>query len=256
MKSILGKEMKKMNNTFKLGTYGELVTDKILFEANYPILFTCKNEKKDLFICVCCQNNAQGKKWLLTRTTEELVISMLRDDISIREVFLSFPECRISIYTGGEYIVKEQEEADWGENSIFLPKKNEFMEAEPGEFDDEIDYYQKILIEKRKKEFDAAYNKIFSKMQSFSRAIEPVVELLSAFPDLNSQMINSQVMQTLKIVNELHLYKIQKMFSDYCAVLQAAEKNVKTFQASFDSTAERPVYTIGENSEDDWLDAA
>lgn len=248
--------MKRMNNTFKLGIYGELVTDKILFEANYPILFTCKNEKGDLFICVCCQNNAQGKKWLLTRTTEELVIDMLRDNISIREVFLSFSECRISVYAGNEYIVKENEEADWGENSIFLPKKNEFMEAEPGEFDDEIDYYQNILAEKRKNESGAAYDKRVSGMQSFSEVIEPIVEMLSAFPDLDSQMISSQVVQTLKIINELRLSKIQKMFADYHAVLQATGPIVKTFSLSLDSALERPVYTVGQSSEDDWLDAA
>lgn len=248
--------MKKMNNTFKLGVHGEFIIDKILFEANYPILFTCKNEKNDLFICVCCQNNAQGKKWLLTRTTEELVISMLRDNISIREVFLSFPECRLSIYGNDEYTVKEQEEADWGEDSIFLPKKNEFMEAEPEEFDDEIEYYQKILMERRKNEFSASYNKVFSKIQSISRAMEPAAELFPVFQDLNSQIISSQVMQTLKVVNELHLNKIQKLLFDYRTVLQAGEKNVKTFYAPMESMAEWPVYIVGENDEDDWLDAA
>lgn len=248
--------MKKMSNTFKLGIYGELVTDKILFEANYPILFTCKNEKDDLFICVCCQNNVQGKKWLLTRTTEKLIIDMLRDKISIREVFLSFSECRISIYAGDEYIVKENEEDDWGENSIFLPKKNEFMEAEPGEFDDEIDYYQKMLIERQKNVSGSAYDKMVIEIQSFSEIIEPIAEMLSAFPELNSQMVSSQVVQTLKVINELRLCKMKKMFSDYHAVLQAAGQTVKTMQTSLDSAPERPVYTVRESNENDWLDAA
>lgn len=248
--------MRKMSNTFKLGIYGELVTDKVLFEANYPILFTCKNEKDDLFICVCCQNNAFGKKWLLTKTTEKLIIDMLKDKISIREVFLRFSECRISIYAGDEYIVKENEEADWGENSIFLPKKNEFMEAEPGEFDDEIDYYQKILIKKQKNMSGSVYDEIVIETQSFSRTLEPVIEMLSAFPDLNSQMVSSQVVQTLKVINELRACKMKKMFLDYRVVLQAAGQTIKTFQTALSSAPTRPVYTVGESNEDDWLDAA
>lgn len=37
--------------------YGKLYIDKILFETYLPILFTCKNDMNDIFICVCCQDN-------------------------------------------------------------------------------------------------------------------------------------------------------------------------------------------------------
>ena len=49
--------MRKFVKTEKNGT---LYWDKILFESVYPILFTCKNDKNEIFVVICCQNNATG----------------------------------------------------------------------------------------------------------------------------------------------------------------------------------------------------
>jgi hypothetical protein len=147
--------MKKM---FKL--------DKILFEANYPVLFTCVNEKQELFLGVCCQNNAEGMKWLLTKTDEQNIVELLEDKISIREAFLRNPESQITIFwrndveAGGyKKEVTEHLESDWGEDSIYLPKKGEYLDADPGEFDEEIAYYRSRLLK--------SYNMPFGKVQIF-----------------------------------------------------------------------------------------
>ena len=39
-----------MEEFIKLDKFGQLFIDKILFESYFPIVFTCLNEEKDVFI--------------------------------------------------------------------------------------------------------------------------------------------------------------------------------------------------------------
>lgn len=117
-----------------LEEYGKLYIDRILFESYFPIIFTCKNENGEIFICVCCQNNEKGCKWLLGKTDGISIVKMLKDEITIRELLLTFSSGKISVdYVHGEYAV-EYNNSDWNENSIYLPKKDSYMFAEEGEF--------------------------------------------------------------------------------------------------------------------------
>ena len=47
-----------MNEFVNTDKYGKLYIDRILFESGFPIIFTCKNDFNEIFICVCCQNNS------------------------------------------------------------------------------------------------------------------------------------------------------------------------------------------------------
>lgn len=125
----------------KLEKYGRLYIEKILFESNYPILFTCINQEKNRFLCVCCQNNEKGKKWLITKATSDTILSMLKDEISIREAFLKDKTCRISLVRKNNKEYSEHDNEDWNENSIYLPKKGEYIEADDEEFSEEIAYF-------------------------------------------------------------------------------------------------------------------
>ena len=68
-----------MKPFMKIDKLGELRIDVVLFESYYPILFTCLNENNDLFLCVCCQSNKEGRKWLITKTTPNIVVKVLKD---------------------------------------------------------------------------------------------------------------------------------------------------------------------------------
>lgn len=57
---------------------GVLTIDKILFESYYPILFTCKNEFNDIFVCLCCQHNQNGIKWLVGKTDNSYIMQLLK----------------------------------------------------------------------------------------------------------------------------------------------------------------------------------
>ena len=135
-----------MKPFMKIDKLGELRIDVVLFESYYPILFTCLNENNDLFLCVCCQSNKEGRKWLITKTTPNIVVKVLKNQLTVREAFLMFPQIQFTIFDDAQKVlINEKNELDWDEEkSISLPDKGEFLDAEEGEFDDEILYYESL----------------------------------------------------------------------------------------------------------------
>ena len=126
-----------MKKFITLNKYGELYIDKILFETYFPIIFTCKNENNDIFICVCCQCNENGCKWLVGRTNGSFIVRMLQNEITIRQLLLDCCTEKISVdYKNQEYAIAYNN-SDWNEESDYLPKKDAYIDAEGGEFDEE-----------------------------------------------------------------------------------------------------------------------
>lgn len=133
--------MKEFINTDR---YGKFYYDKILFEAQYPIIFSCKNEYGEIFIGVCCQYNEQAHRWLLGKTEPTNIVRVLRDEMTIRELLTEYCSKRMSVaYMNGAYVMDYHSD-DWEKDSIYLPKKDSYMWAEPGEFDEEIEYFLSI----------------------------------------------------------------------------------------------------------------
>lgn len=133
--------MKEFINTDR---YGKFYYDKILFEAQYPIIFSCKNEYGEIFIGVCCQYNEQAHRWLLGKTEPTNIVRVLRDEMTIRQLLTEYCSKRMSVaYMNGAYVMDYHSD-DWEKDSIYLPKKDSYMWAEPGEFDEEIEYFLSI----------------------------------------------------------------------------------------------------------------
>lgn len=133
-----------MREFIKLNEYGQLYIDKVLFESYFPVVFTCINDKKDIFIGVCCQNNEKGCKWLLGKTNGINVAKMLRDEITIRQLLLQYSLGKISVdYVENGYVISYNN-PDWDEMSPYLPKEDSYINAEDGEFEDEINYFLMI----------------------------------------------------------------------------------------------------------------
>lgn len=164
-----------MKKFIELDKYGQLYIDKVLFESYFPIIFTCVNDKKDIFISVCCQNNEKGCKWLLGKTDGISIVSMLQDKITIRELLLKHSSGRISVeYVKSTGYIVAYDNSDWDENSPYLPKEDSYMFAEDGEFEDEINYFSSL-------NYSVSYNKEYYKsaletIGTISKEIEPMVE--------------------------------------------------------------------------------
>lgn len=128
-----------MKKFIDIPKYGTLYVDRVFFESYFPIIFTCKNEADAIFMCVCCQNNAKGCKWLIGKTDASSIICMLKDEITIRKLLCDHSTEKISVnFANGEYSI-EFNNSDWKEESEYLPKRDSYMFAEDGEFDEDID---------------------------------------------------------------------------------------------------------------------
>ncbi len=134
-----------MKKFIKLDKYGQLYIDKVLFESYFPIIFTCVNNNKDIFISVCCQNNEKGCKWLLGKTDGISIVRMLQDKMTIRQLLLEHLSGKISVdYAKDTGYVIAYNNSDWDADSSCLPKEDSYMYAEDGEFDEEIDYFSSV----------------------------------------------------------------------------------------------------------------
>lgn len=192
-----------MKKFIKLEEYGQLYIDRILFESYFPVIFTCINDNKDIFISVCCQNNEKGCKWLLGKTNGISIVRMLRDEVTIRQLLLECSSGNISVdYAENEYTVAYNN-SDWDENSLYLPKEDSYMYAEDGEFEDEICYFSSL---DHQLQYDAErYKCIVEALGTINKGMEPIADALSVFASAvgNITIPSEIIVNTLKVVGKL-----------------------------------------------------
>lgn len=189
-----------MKEFVKLDKYGQLYIDRVLFESYFPIIFTCINARNDIFICVCCQNNEKGCKWLIGKTNGINIVRMLQDEITMRQLLLECSSGKISVdYVDNEYIV-DYNSPDWDENSAYLPKHDSYMYAEDGEFDDEIIYFSSADYVRYDKEY---YKHITEVLGTISKGIEPITDVSAVASAIGNITIPSEVISTLEVFGEV-----------------------------------------------------
>lgn len=207
-----------MKSYFEIDKLGHLNIDTVIFESYYPILFTCMNEKKDLFLCVCCQSNKEGRKWLITKTTPDVIIRVLKNELTIREAFLMFPQVQFTVFDNNQEVISyEKLESDWdNDTSISLPDKDEFLDAEDGEFDNEIQYFESLLCDD--------YNAVFSE-KTFNLSNEQIKQNKILIDKLNSSNIycNAAIIKETEIYNHVKKVSIKeeslkKIFEQYKSI--------------------------------------
>lgn len=244
--------MKSVNKFFYIEKYGQLEIDRILFEASYPILFTCKNDKDDLFICVCCKNNETGKKWLITQTAPESIIRMLTDKMTIREVFLANMECRLSIESSNNILdIKYNDVEDWSDESIYLPKAGEYIDAEPGEFDDDIKYY---MIQLEKDYSDKIYSKILDAIEPLKCVATPLKELDITLTclGLNYEKMQSEILHTLVSTESFKFHP----FTRYLKYLSGLYNVIGSVKTILKKSEQDKMYDVVDENNSEFLDAA
>lgn len=119
----------------------EIELDIILFESKYPVMFTCKNNK-DIYLFICCLVNNREVKWIGTQTTYENLIELLENKITIRDAFLNISDNKIMIGYDGrnvEYTIEKKDDIP----EALLPTAGEYMEAEEGEYAEEIAVFKR-----------------------------------------------------------------------------------------------------------------
>lgn len=127
---------------------GTLIVDRVLFETFIPILFVCENENKELFICVCHHTQNDQRSWLVAKTTADLIIQLLTDKITLRQIFTTDPTIRLTITKTNKKTDIYHNEDDWLEYSPKLPAEA-YLDADGDEYAEDIAYYKNKKYSKK-----------------------------------------------------------------------------------------------------------
>ena len=123
--------------------YRNMKLQQILFESTYPVLFTCEMNN-EAYMFICCEVNEKSMNWIATQVDYKTLIDLLTNKITIRDSFLKGCEIKLMVsYDGKETKYCEVKKEDISED--ILPTDGEYMDAEIGEFDEEIEYYKNKL---------------------------------------------------------------------------------------------------------------
>lgn len=191
-----------MKKFITLDKYGKLYIDKILFETYFPIIFTCKNENNDIFACVCCQSNEQGCKWLVGKTTGLDIVRMLQNEITIRQLLMDYCTEKTSVdYKDKEYTITH-DNSDWNEESDYLPKRDSYIDAEEGEFDDEIAYFKSIIHVEYNEEYHKTVTKELDNSGIIMDSLLDSIEVVSSI--LGNIAISGEMFKALEISGKLY----------------------------------------------------
>ncbi len=193
-----------MKKFIKLEEYGQLYVDKILFESYFPIVFTCINDNKDIFIVVCCQNNEKGCKWLLGKTNGMSIVKMLRDEITIRQLLVDYSAGRISVdYVENNYSIAFNN-SDWNKDSLYLPKEDSYMDAEEGEFEEEIHYFTLLS---NSLHYNAEYYKYTSEILSgtIDKEIGTSMDTMTVSASMIENVPKEIIISVSKVLGELRI---------------------------------------------------
>lgn len=120
----------------KVPSLSKIKLDKVLFEAKYPVLFTCKDDN-GIYLFICFFVNFEKMEWIGTKTSYDNLIDLLENKVTIRDAFLNVTSDKMLITYNGDNVTCEIKESRDIPEEI-LPTAGEYMDAEDGEFDEEI----------------------------------------------------------------------------------------------------------------------
>lgn len=123
----------------------KLYEDLILVENIYPVLFTCIDDFWNTYLSVCYYADGVKTCWLLTKTDPEKLIALLSNKVTIRELFES-DELWSVCSTEDEENIYVEKIADYRSfDPTVFPVEGEYMDADSGEFTEEISVLQQRL---------------------------------------------------------------------------------------------------------------
>lgn len=180
-----------MNNPyFFIPKTGYLYLEKSLVELDIPLLFTCKNDSGQLYLCLCIDSSSYPPTFLVTETTSNLLIKMLSNnipmDMTFKHSFDQFPE---NIY-------QITESDDISSNSVSqlnvatipeakLPRKGSYFEIDLDYIQEYIAYLENYVQNKQK-----ILNKVF--LRNFTNKSKVIIKN-STFIGLNSPVFTRSI---------------------------------------------------------------
>ena len=151
----------------------ELYEDQVLLDYIYPVLFTCVDDFDNMYISVCYDADASKTCWLLAKVKPVQVIDLLENKITIREMFECddlWNICKLS-HSLEKNVEKIKDYKTF--DSKAFPAKGEYMDADEGEFSEEIEIFKNRIPLSN---YEIKQEKIFT--HSFSRVNINLREIL------------------------------------------------------------------------------
>lgn len=116
---------------------GCLDIDYIFFEAECPILFTCRDLEENLYLCICCDIRDE-QRWIISPTTADKLIKLIKNKISLFDAFHS-DFVFVAVWKK-DYQKEKIEKRNFNDiNLQDIPDKEEFLDAEDGEYNDYLE---------------------------------------------------------------------------------------------------------------------
>lgn len=127
---------------------GQTYYDCIILDGIEPVIFTCVDESKNLYYSICVYNVVGEQEWFISRITPEAMCDLLNNKLTLREA-TTFGEkiwfAKESQNGSIEWTYKDAKEYP----NDFLPAAGVYMDADKGEFDDEISHFKKMFSHSR-----------------------------------------------------------------------------------------------------------
>lgn len=124
-------EVPNIGNLYHLYTF---------YSLERPILFICKDSKRNLYICSCCELYP-ALVWVISRTSSEHLVQLIHNKCTIADLFNKGIQKFVI-----EWEPKSEKETAHEVNNFdlsMLPDGDELLDAEDGEFSD-FENYLKI----------------------------------------------------------------------------------------------------------------
>lgn len=128
-----------VNKVFrKLPLFENGCLDVVLVEGKYPVLFTFKNGK-DIYLSACNMVSGDAAKWIVSKVSYKILIQLLKNEITIRDAFLTNVDKNLVIEYNGNCVSY----TPFGSRHVdLLPTEGEYMEVEDGEYEEEIRMFE------------------------------------------------------------------------------------------------------------------
>lgn len=126
-----------MKNYFtNIPTIGDLSIERILVEDDCPILFTLISKENKRCISICCEIYEE-QRWLISPISKIKLIKLLKNEITLREAFITQEDCIIAHWSKENPILRYEIVHNLPECDLPI---DEYLE------NDEVNEYIKFLI--------------------------------------------------------------------------------------------------------------
>lgn len=168
-----------MKNVFlnKTGEFPTLYMDMVFAESVRPILFTCTDENDQLYICSCCYASGDKCMWIIADTTLSSVISLLRNEREIWDMFGNNERVTVVTKHSGDTSPEIQSVSLQDLPQELLPTKGYGMDAEDGEFEEELRELQSRLDSSREYDISIAQDSFYTILRKISTHIRPNISI-------------------------------------------------------------------------------